>query len=74
MGESKYALPEDGLGRVAAGGHAYHTSAEVAYPYIDAHWDDEAICDMTEVHVTNPRILSFWERVDSPFTELTKIG
>nr|UEN71280.1 ionotropic receptor 75a [Gregopimpla kuwanae] len=72
--ETKWVKPEEGLKNVALGGYAYHTSPEVAYPYVEANWDDKAICDMTEVHVVDPRILVFWERVDSPFTELTKIG
>ncbi|XP_043277753.1 ionotropic receptor 75a-like [Venturia canescens] len=74
LGSSRYEKLEKGLSKVAQGGYAYHTSAEVAYPYVDTHWDDEAICDMTEIHVITPRFLSFWDRIDSPFTEMIKIG
>ena len=74
MADERWAPVEEGLAKVGLGGYAYHTSAEVAYPYVETHWDDKAICDMTEVHVITPRALCFWERVDSPFTELWKIG
>nr|UEN71283.1 ionotropic receptor 75b [Gregopimpla kuwanae] len=71
---TKYVSTEEGLSKVSKGGYAFHTSAEVAYPYIEANWDDKMICAMTEVHIITPRILSFWERVDSPFTELMRVG
>lgn len=71
---SRYVDPEIGLARVAEGGYAYHSTPEVAYHYIDSHWDDQAICDSTEIHVITPRILGFWERIDSPFNEIIKIG
>lgn len=74
LSSSRYVDPEIGLASVAEGGYAYHTTPEVAYPYAESHWDDNAICDITEVHVIPPRILTFFERADSPFNEILKIG
>lgn len=71
---SRYVEPEKGLAEVAKGGYAYHSTPEVAYHYVEAHWDDNAICDMTEIHVITPRILAFYERSESPFNEIMKIG
>ncbi|XP_011882972.1 PREDICTED: uncharacterized protein LOC105570412 [Vollenhovia emeryi] len=72
--ESKRYLPlAEGMDRVAKGGLAYHTSIESAYPYIDRHFYQRMICELTEVHLFRA-VLALWGRHRSPFTPLLKIG
>lgn len=70
----KYMSVEEGFKRVARGGFAYHTDVNTAYPYIERTFDDQTICELTEVHLFKPQLMAFWARRNGPFNEIARNG
>ncbi|XP_046734040.1 ionotropic receptor 75a-like [Diprion similis] len=71
---TRYVPLEEGFARVAKGGFAYHTDPNTGYPYIERLFTDQMICELTEVHLFRPQMMSLSGRHNSPFTEMAKIG
>ncbi|XP_015518459.2 ionotropic receptor 75a-like isoform X1 [Neodiprion lecontei] len=71
---TRYIPLEEGFARVAKGGFAYHTDPNTGYPYVERLFTNQMICELTEVHLFRPQMMSLSGRHNSPFTEMAKIG
>lgn len=70
----RFMLPEKAVKKIHEGGFAYHTVPEAIYPLIERTFDNRKICEITEVHLSRPQFLYMNTRLDSPFTEMARLG
>lgn len=64
----------DGINRVIQGRFAYHTTPEVAYPYIERFFTNQEVCRLTEIHMMPPTRTYLNTRKKSALSESLKIG
>ncbi|KOC69526.1 hypothetical protein WH47_05469 [Habropoda laboriosa] len=72
--EKKYYSIKDGVKAIMKPGFAYHTEPLKAYPLIERTFDNQMICQLTEVHLLRPSILGVWSTRHGQFQEVAKIG
>lgn len=70
----KFLPPQEGMERVKKGGFAYHTVLEIGYSYVGRHFSEREICELTEVHLVRPTLLSMCVNSNSSFVEMLKSG
>ena len=59
---------------VKKGGFAYHTQPETAYLFAAKHFDNRQICEMTEVHLARPHLVSMFVSKNNTFIEMLRVG
>ena len=67
-------LPEKAVYLVQEGGFAYHAHPDVIYPLVNRLFDNVAVCELTEVHLAHPILLTFAVHLNSTLGEILKIG
>ncbi|XP_058798950.1 ionotropic receptor 75a-like [Phymastichus coffea] len=72
--DKRYVPPEEGLKLMKHGGFAYHTSPDVAYPFVDKYFDNHELCELMEVHLIRPTYASFGVKMNSTIVELMRYG
>nr|XP_023023021.1 uncharacterized protein LOC111511243 [Leptinotarsa decemlineata] len=65
--------PEDGIALVKEGKFAYHTEAATAYPLIARSFDQNQICDLTEINFITPGVIGLLVQKRSEYSEIFKI-
>ncbi|XP_058798949.1 ionotropic receptor 75a-like [Phymastichus coffea] len=72
--KNRFLPPEEGLPLVKLGGFAYHTHPDVAYPFIERHFENREVCELTEVNFIQPNWSGFAVRFNSSIIEMSRIG
>lgn len=72
--EKKFIPVEDGVISIMKPGFAYHADPTYAYPYVEKHFDNEMICQLTEVHLYHLYDAQLWTSFNGQFEEIAKIG
>ncbi|XP_043464553.1 uncharacterized protein LOC122499990 [Leptopilina heterotoma] len=70
----RYLLPREGINLVQQGKIAYHTDPIVGYPLIGKLFDNQEICELTEVHLVPPTEFCFFVSRNGTFFEISKIA
>lgn len=70
---AEYYGQEEGLERVRRGGFAYHTEASIAYSIIDRTFSLIEICELEELRMIKPFMLSVMTKKNSEYKKLFQI-
>ncbi|XP_051157048.1 glutamate receptor ionotropic, kainate 1-like [Leptopilina boulardi] len=70
----RYLLPSEGIRQVLDGKIAYHTDPIVGYPLIGKLFNNQQICELTEVHLVPPTEFCFFVSRNGSFFEISKIA
>lgn len=70
----QYTDPEKSMEYVRKGDFAYHTYPDVGYQYVNQHFSNREICELTEIHLIRPNKCTFGVSPNNTFAEILRIG